>query len=114
MLGPHSEWVQNVGAANGDAVIRRGRAGACISYRCRQRNARPSCASTSASRRAAVNISRFRLAHRSPSSRRSRDVIPFTGSTLVETKVGFVEVRSLFLRLVALAAIGRTGVFVTI
>ena len=79
MLGPGSDWVQNVAAAHGEAVLRQGRRRRCTSCWCRQSSGHRSSASTCASPRAAVSTSRSPSARRWPSSRRSPSGIRCTG-----------------------------------
>jgi hypothetical protein len=81
MLGPGSDWVKNVEAAYGDAVIRQGR---------RRRVhlvSVPREESTYGSRRAGESTSRFLPAHRCPTSRPSASDIPCTGSIPVKDDV---------------------------
>ena len=80
MLGPNSDWVKNIEAAHGDAVIRQGRRVAFIFFRCHPSKRRPSCAKTYASPEAGAGISRYLLARNCRISKRLRRLILFSGS----------------------------------
>jgi F420H(2)-dependent quinone reductase len=81
MLGPGSDWVKNVEAGHGDAVIRRDIDAPFTSWQCRWSREHQSCESTCESHRAAGTTSRCPWARRCPTSRRSPGVIRCTGST---------------------------------
>jgi hypothetical protein len=82
MLGPDSDWVKNVEAAHGDAVIRQGRRRPVRLVAVPPEQRAPILASTSASPQAAGGTSRSPLARRCRISRPSWNVIPCTASTI--------------------------------
>jgi hypothetical protein len=82
MLGPGSDWVKNVEAANGNAVIRQGRRRRVqlVAVPAPRNGGHPSSESMCESHQVADSTSRFPSGRRCPTSRRLPGVILCTGS----------------------------------
>jgi F420H(2)-dependent quinone reductase len=85
MLGPESDWVRNVEAAQGDAIIRQGRRRRVHLVAMPPEQRAPILREYVRIASAAASTSHFASARHYPTSRRSPDVTPCTGSIFHES-----------------------------